>query len=80
MVRAWQCPQCGAVAVMEPRYGDEILAVYDLCTVRTDPRGATPAGNGSHAPVRMEELSLEQAQLHAASRPAELEREPALAR
>lgn len=79
MVHAWRCPQCGAVAVMEPRYGEEILAVYDLCTVRTDPRGATPAGGGSHAPVRMEELSLEQAQLLVSTKTV-VEREPALAR
>ena len=80
MVRAWRCPRCGAVAVREPRYGDEILAVYDLCTVLTDPRGAMPTGGGNHTPVRMQELSLEQAQLLASTTPADLEREPALAR
>ena len=80
MVRAWRCPRCGAVALMEPRYGDEILAVYDLCTVLTDPRGATPTGGGNHTPVRMEELSLEQAQLLASTRTAKVEREPVLAR
>lgn len=45
----WRCPRCGAVAVMDPQYGGELIAVYDLCLTED-------AARGSRIPVRMERV------------------------
>ncbi|MDQ7844523.1 MAG: hypothetical protein QN141_05600 [Armatimonadota bacterium] len=49
MSTVWRCPQCGSVVEVEPRFGDEVVAVYDLCGARDTPRGA-------RLPVRMERV------------------------
>jgi len=49
MRTVWRCPRCGSVAEIAPRVGDEVVAVYDLCGSRDEPRGP-------HVPVRMERV------------------------
>lgn len=67
MRTVWRCPRCGAVAVMEPQQGDELVAVYDLCTLAGDP-------HQSALPVRMERV-VEPGEIRAITEP----REPVLA-
>jgi len=50
MATVWRCPRCGSVAVMDPRLGDELVAVYDLCGPPDEPKG-------TRVPVRMERVS-----------------------
>lgn len=49
MGTVWRCPRCGAVTEMDPRMGEEVVAVYDLCGSPDEPRGP-------RVPVRMERV------------------------
>ncbi|HXF81427.1 MAG TPA: hypothetical protein VNN19_01545 [bacterium] len=49
MGTVWRCPRCGAVTEVEARFGDEVVAVYDLCRSPDEP-------HGPRAPVRMERV------------------------
>lgn len=72
MGTTWRCPRCGSIAVMEPQYGSELLAVYDLCRSTGDPRS-------SRMPTRMEQVvDIEAAAIPAQGRTRE--REKVLAR
>jgi len=68
MGTTWRCPRCGSVTVMDPKLGDEVIAIYDLCGSPDEPRG-------TRVPVRMERV-VEPAEIV----PAAARREPALAR
>jgi len=49
MSTVWRCPQCGSVAEVDPEFGDEVIAVYDLCGSRDEP-------HGPRVPVRMQRV------------------------
>lgn len=68
MATTWRCPRCGAETVVEPKAGNEVIAVYDLCGFPDEPRG-------TRVPVRMEKV-VDPAEVL----PATAQREPALAR
>ena len=67
MGTTWRCPRCGSVTVIDPKAGNEVIAVYDLCGSPDEPRG-------TRAPVRMERVIDPAEILAEAARP-----EPALA-
>lgn len=50
MATIWRCPRCGAVSVIDPQMGDDVVAVYDLC-------GWQDASGESGTPVRMERVT-----------------------
>lgn len=68
METIWRFPRCGAVAVLAPQQGDDLVAVYDLCAPPQDP-------HDSRAPVRMERV-VDPEEIRALT----AQREPALAR